>query len=106
MNVKNPHFTMRHLIMGLGRVQESKRVKILDPEREKRMVLPAAREVFDQYNKWALERKKEEEEAARLLAAADEAVNADDADVDAALSDDEEEAGFHGDCFEDLELDD
>jgi hypothetical protein len=107
MNVKSPHFTMRHLIMGLGRVQESKRVKILDPEREKRMVLPAAREVFDQYNKWALERKKEEEEAARLLAAADEAVNADDADVAAAaLSDDEEEAGFHGDCFEDLELDD
>jgi hypothetical protein len=70
------------------------------------MVLPAAREVFDQYQKWALERKKEEEEAARLLAAAEEAVNADDAEVAAADLSDEEEAGFHGDCFEDLELDD
>ena len=32
MNVKSPFFTMRHLIMGLGRVQQSSRVCICPEE--------------------------------------------------------------------------
>ena len=44
MNVRSKHFTMRHLIMGLGRVQEAKYVKICGSGREK--VAEAAEEAF------------------------------------------------------------
>jgi len=104
MNVKSPHFTMRHLIMGLGRVQESKRVKILDPNLEKYLVLKAAKEIHQMYHEWTLAHKKEEEEAARILAAASEVING---DVEVAEElDEEEEVGFHGDCFQDVEFED
>jgi hypothetical protein len=104
MNVKSPHFTMRHLIMGLGRVQESKRVKILDPNLEKYLVLKAAKEIHQMYHEWTLAHKKEEEEAARILAAANEVING---DVEVAEElDEEEEVGFPGDCYQDVEFED
>ena len=45
MNVRSKHFSMRRLIMGLGRVQEAKYVKICGPGREK-LVLQAAQEAL------------------------------------------------------------
>jgi ABC-type Na+ efflux pump permease subunit len=63
MNVKSKHFTMRHLIMGLGRVQKAKYVKICGPGREK-MLLVAAQEAFDVYEKRAQDEIKEAAEAA------------------------------------------
>ena len=52
MNVKSKHFTMRHLILGLGRVQRAENVKICGPGREK-MVLERAQEAFENYEKRA-----------------------------------------------------
>jgi hypothetical protein len=54
MNVGSRFFTMRHLIMGLGRVQESKRVKILSPSEEETLITPVARMAFETYRKMAL----------------------------------------------------
>ena len=107
MNVGSPHFTMRHLIMGLGRVQESCRVKILDPRKEKVHILPVAKLAFDTYNSMAQESKKQETEAKKILEAAENAVNADlgfDAgdfnDADSECSDYVVEGNFFSDAFD------
>jgi hypothetical protein len=101
MNVKSPHFTMRHLIMGLGRVQESKRVKILDPNLEKHLVLKAAKEIHEMYQDMTLQHKRREEEAARLLAVANEVING-----DVAEESEEDFEAVHGDCYQDVEFED
>jgi hypothetical protein len=92
------------LIMGLGRVQESQRVKILDPSREAALVIPSAKEVFYKYEEWALAQRKEEMETKALLEAAQNAVNA-DVELEEGFSEDEE-AGFYADPFADEDFDD
>ena len=52
MNAKSKHFTMRHLILGLGRVQRAANVKICGPGREKK-VLERAQDAYDDYEKRA-----------------------------------------------------
>ena len=107
MNVGSPHFTMRHLIMALGRVQESCRVKILDPSKEKVHILPVAKMAFDTYNSMAQESKKQETEAKKILEAAENAVNVDmgsDAgdfnNADSECSDYVVEGNFFADAFD------
>jgi len=41
MNVDSPHFTLRHLILGLGRVSKSEYVKICSPAREVKILATA-----------------------------------------------------------------
>ena len=41
MNTTSPHFTMQHLILGLGRVTKSLRVCICPPEWEALMLAKA-----------------------------------------------------------------
>ena len=110
MNVKSPHFTMRHLIMGLGRVQESRRVKILDPKREAALILPAALCCFQSYHEKALQDKKEELETNALLEAAENAVNAEMEGSDLGdfddVSSEASEVGFVADPFENVGFDD
>jgi hypothetical protein len=77
MNVGSRHFTMRHLIMGLGRVQESRRVKILSPSKEKAHILPVARLAFQTYAAMAKESQKQEMEIKAILEAANKAVDED-----------------------------
>jgi hypothetical protein len=104
MNVRSPHFSMRHLIMGLGRVQESQRVKILDPSREAALVIPSAKEVFYKYEEWAQAQRKEEMETRALLEAAQNAVNA-EVELEEDFSEEEEE-GVYVDPFADVGFDD
>jgi len=67
-------------------------------------VLKAAKEIHQMYHEWTLAHKKEEEEAARILAAANEVING---DVEVAEElDEEEEVGFPGDCYQDVEFED
>ena len=109
MNVGSRFFTMRHLIMGLGRVQESKRVKILSPSKEKALITPVARLAFETYHKMALETKQQELEANAILEAAENAINAemegsDVGDFDDACSEDSD-CGVVADPFADVEFD-
>ena len=102
MSVKSPHFTMRHLIMGLGRVQESIRVKILHPDREAAHILPAAKEAFRMYEERTRAYVQEEARTKALLEAAENAVNAemegsDVGDFDDASSEDGEVVDFLAD---------
>ena len=99
MNVKSKHFTMRHLIMGLGRVQKAKFVKICGPGREK-MLLAAAQEAFDGYEKRAQDEMKEAAEAAE---AAGEALMAQE-DFEEGF--DENELMEIQDPFADVDFDD
>jgi hypothetical protein len=110
MNVKSPYFTMRHLTMGLGRVQESRRVKILDPSREAALILPAARCCFQSYHEKALQDQKEELETKALLEAAENAVNAEMGGSDWGdfndASSEYDEVGMVADPFADVSFDD
>jgi hypothetical protein len=90
--------------MGLGRVQESQRVKILDPSREAALVIPSAKEVFYKYEEWAQAQRKEEMETRVLLEAAENAVNA-EVELEHDFSEDEEE-GVYIDPFADVGFDD
>ena len=96
MNVKSKHFTMRHLVMGLGRVQEAKFVKICGPGRE-RMVLQAAQEAYDAY-----EKRAQNEAEAQAAAAAGEALMA---DMDCEDDGNDEPMDFD-DPFADVDFDD
>ena len=106
MSVKNKHFTMRHLIMGLGRVQESKYVKICEPSRQ-RQIMEAAKETYEMFEK----RARDELEAKRIVevqigeaAQIGEAVMTADMEVNFASMQDEE-PGVHADPFEEVEFD-
>jgi hypothetical protein len=106
MNVGSRHFTMRHLIMGLGRVQESRHVKILSPSKEKAHIVPVARLAFQAYAAMAKESQKQELEIKTILEAANKAVDADmgseAGELDDASSDLE---CVVGDPFADVEFD-
>ena len=110
MNVGSRYFTMRHLIMGLGRVQESRRVKILDPRREKALILPVARLAFEANHDKAVKSKKEEQEIKALLEAAEDAVNAEMEGSDLGdfndASSEYDEVGMVADPFADVSFDD
>ena len=95
MNVRSKHFTMRRLIMGLGRVQEAKYVKICSPGREK-VVLQAAQEAYESYEKRA---QKEAEAEAIAAKAAEEALLVDMED------DGDEEPMEFDDPFADVSFD-
>ena len=64
--------------MGLGRVQESRRVKILDPVKEQARIIPVARMAFQEYHRQALETRKQELDAKAILEAAEQAINAEE----------------------------
>jgi hypothetical protein len=110
MNVGSRFFTMRHLIMGLGRVQESKRVKIMSPGKENAYIIPVARMAFEAYHKMALETKKQELDAKAILEAAENAINAAEGsevgeDFDDACSEDSD-YGVVANPFVGVEFDD
>jgi len=52
MSVESKHFTMRHLIMGLGRVQTAKNVRICARGRELK-ILDRAKDAFEDYERKA-----------------------------------------------------
>ena len=52
MSVESKHFTMRHLIMGLGRVQTAKNVRICARGRELK-ILDRAKDAFQDYERRA-----------------------------------------------------
>jgi hypothetical protein len=106
MSVKSRHFTMRHLIMGLGRVQESIRVKILHPDREAAHILLAAKEAFRMYEERTRAHVQEEARTRALLEAAENAVNAemDEGEFDDCFSEDSE-GGVAADPFADVDFD-
>ena len=52
MNVKSHHFTMRHLILGLGRVNKSENVKICSPAKETK-ILAKAKLAYLEYEQMA-----------------------------------------------------
>ena len=109
MNVGSRYFTMRHLIMGLGRVQESRRVKILNPSKEKALITPVAKHAFRVYHEMALDSKKQEMEAKAILEAAENAINVDlegseVGDINDASSE-RSEYGVVEDPFADVEFD-
>ena len=105
MNVNSPHFTMRHLIMALGRVQESKRVRILHPDREAAHIIPAAKEAFRMFQERTAAHAQEEARTRAMLEAAEHAINAEmeEGDFDEASSD---EGGVADDPFADVDFDD
>jgi len=119
MNVESKHFTMRHLIMGLGRVQTAKNVRICARGRELK-ILDIAKNAFEEYERRA------RSEAAPEVVVADVVVDADgdvvmeepdeaasipdpfadvDFDDDVAANSDEESVNF-ADPFEDVDFDD
>ena len=106
MSVKSQHFTMRHLIMGLGRVQESIRVKILHPDREAAHILPAAKEAFRMYEERIRAHVQEEARTRALLEAAENAVNAemDEGEFDDCFSE-SNEGGIAAYPFADVDFD-
>jgi hypothetical protein len=105
MNVNSPHFTMRHLILGLGRVSKSEFVKICSPARETK-ILVAAKEAYREY--------EERASAARGRAVVPPEVTAllrDDASEVGEPEcvgdiDEEDEVVVHEDCFDDSVFDD
>ena len=105
MNVNSPHFTMRHLIMALGRVQESKRVRILHPDREAAHIIPAAKEAFRMFEERTAAHVQEEARTRAVLEAAEKAINVEmeEGDFDDASSD---EGGVADDPFADVDFDD
>lgn len=119
MNVESKHFTMRHLIMGLGRVQTAKNVRICARGRELK-ILDIAKNAFEAYERRA------RSEAAPEVVVADVVVDADgdvvmeepddaasipdpfadvDFDDDVAANSDDESVNF-ADPFEDVDFDD
>ena len=105
MNVDSPHFTMRHLILGLGRVSKSEFVKICSPARETKIVA-MAKQAYLEY--------EERASAARGRAVVPPEVTAllrDDASQIGEPEcvgdiDDEDEVVVHEDCFDDSAFDD
>jgi hypothetical protein len=107
MGVNNPYFTMRTLIMILGRVQESKRVRILHPDREAAHIIPTAREAFRQYQRRTEDSMKEQAETRELVERFENAISAEmeEGDFDDACSEDSE-GGVAADPFADVSFDD
>ena len=104
MSVTSPHFTMRHLILGLGRVQTAKNVRICARSREERL-LDRAREALHLY-----ESKARSEASTSDVVAAEDVSMDEQASVldpfDAAEFDDaDDEDPFENEAFDDADAD-
>jgi hypothetical protein len=104
MGVSNRHFDMRYLIMALGRVQESRRVRIVHPDHEAAHLVPAAREAFRQYERRTADDVAATASAKEVVENAERAILASVEEGD--FSDVESEGGVGADPFADLDWDD
>ena len=95
MSVESKHFTMRHLIMGLGRVQTAKNVRICARGRELK-ILDRAKDAFQDYD------QKARSEAAPEVVVAAVVV---DADGDVIMEEPDDTASIP-DPFADVDFDD
>ena len=118
MSTESKHFTMRHLIMGLGRVQKAANVKICARGRELRM-LEYGKRAFQEYERKARENAPEDAVASVAVdqdgdvVVEEQATTApmpdpfDDASFDSdAAEDSDEESACVGDMFADEDFPD
>ena len=102
MSTESKHFTMRHLIMGLGRVQKAANVKICARGRELRM-LEYGKRAFQEYERKARENAPEDTVASVVVDQDGDVVVEEQATM-APMSDPFEDVSFDSDAAEDSEL--